>query len=141
MYSVAQPGDYVPFLHHLEKYIETLFKILFETNVQYRITNQIKMQFYILDISVFSFYCTYTIVLAVGVSYLFSILFEAPLTSTHNYANYHSVRIKCILLTDCYETEFDINLSNNIWRIGFICAAVIPFDWDTEWLITRKVIV
>lgn len=118
-----------------------------------RITNQIKPK---ANPILWVFQFIVSTVLAVGVSYLFSILFGAPLTTKQEQTFVFSVLVTALiitptaiqlgsnilplLLTDCFETEFDSTVEvfeKNNFRAtvlgGFIGAAVIPFDWETEW--------
>lgn len=94
--------------------------------------------------------------LAVGVAYFFSILFGAPVTTKQEQTFVFSLLITAViitptaiqlgsnilplLLTDCLETEYASTIEayeRNNFRItilgAFIGAAVIPFDWETEW--------
>lgn len=95
-------------------------------------------------------------VLAVGVAYLFSILFGAPLTTKQEQTFVFSLLITAViitpstiqfgsnlfplLLTDWLETEIATTIEvyeRDNFRVtilgAFVGAAVIPFDWETEW--------
>lgn len=95
-------------------------------------------------------------VLAVGVTYLFCILFGAPLITKQEQTFMFSILLTAViitptaiqlgsnilplLLTDCLETEFastiEVYERNNFRTTvlgAFIGAVVIPFDWETEW--------
>lgn len=95
-------------------------------------------------------------VLAVGVTYVFSVLFGAPLTTKQEQTFVFSILITAViitptaiqlgtnilplLLTDCLETEFASTIElyeRNNFRTtvlgAFVGAVVIPFDWETEW--------
>ncbi|VVC31410.1 GPI biosynthesis protein Pig-F [Cinara cedri] len=118
-----------------------------------RISNQIKLKTNpIFWMSQFIFFT----ILAVGVAYFFSILFGAPLITKQEQTFVFSILITAViitptaiqlgsnilplLLTDCLENEFASTIEvyeRNNFRItilgAFIGAAVIPFDWETEW--------